>query len=259
MERLQTTTLTAQDIRKPGLVATYTATAPRELLIQLYLSGLAGGDSYRVCTTKQISGAGTAYQSATSAISLPEEVTTAYLSTYPVPVDAGDVVRVYVVGLSADVAVTIIAEVYGSEVISLITDDISEIKAKTDMLGVGSVTVSSPVATGGDVELYEGDDYAAADGRSLEWTNTAGNWPDLTAAAITLAVRTPNGQTFNMAGAVITPTGTQKVRVELTAAQTDDLLAWPTPSDLRVVATLASGRRATLVRGNLEVVQDILA
>jgi hypothetical protein len=41
MERLQITTLSAQDISSALLIATYTADADRELLVHVGLSGLA--------------------------------------------------------------------------------------------------------------------------------------------------------------------------------------------------------------------------
>jgi len=132
------------------------------------------------------------------------------------------------------------------------------IKVKTDTIGAGSVTVTSPVSTAGDVELYQGDDYHSSDSRALDFTNTAGTWPNLTAAAVTFAVRAPDGTLFTKTGSVVTPMGVQVVRVELTAAESALLLEWPTASDLRIRVTLASGRKATIVRGDLETVGDII-
>ncbi|NLS77340.1 MAG: hypothetical protein GXY76_08795 [Chloroflexi bacterium] len=112
MERLQITTLTAQDISAALLVATYTATAAKELLINLHLSGLAGGGAYRACLTRQIAGAGAAYQSPTTVISVSGGVTTALLSTTPLAVNSGDVVRVYAQGLAGDTSVGVVVEVF---------------------------------------------------------------------------------------------------------------------------------------------------
>lgn len=46
------------------------------------------------------------------------------------------------------------------------------IKAKTDLIGTGSATISSPVASSGQIfgPLIIGDDYLAANDRALQWT-----------------------------------------------------------------------------------------
>lgn len=133
------------------------------------------------------------------------------------------------------------------------------IKAKTDLLAAAGVTVSSPASATGDVTVYQGDDYHNTDGRAIEWSNAAGTWPDLTSATVVFGVRAPNGSSFTATGSVVTPTGAgQKVRVELTATQTALLVDWPTPSELRVRATLASGRKVTLVDAELEAIVDII-
>jgi len=120
--------------------------------------------------------------------------------------------------------------------------------------------IALDAASDGDVELYQGDDYANADGRALAWTNAAGSWPDLTGATVKLVVRAPNGDLIQVTGSVVTPTGAgQTVRVELTAAQTALLEEWPNASALRVVAWLSpSGRRTTLVDADLAVIEDLL-
>jgi hypothetical protein len=114
-----------------------------------------------------------------------------------------------------------------------------------------AVTVTGPVAEGGEVEIVKGDDYAAADGRALEWTSTT--WPNLTGATITFRVlqQIRDDVLLTKAGSVVTPTGTAKVRVELTAAETGALSAGG--HRFEVVATLSSGRVATLVRDTFTV------
>jgi hypothetical protein len=95
-----------------------------------------------------------------------------------------------------------------------------------------------PVANGGNVTTYQGDTYNNTIGRPIDWTAT--DWPDLTGATIRVYV---GGLTFT--GAVITPTGNQRVRLDLTATQTASI-----PTNVRrfqVVATLAGGGNATLV------------
>jgi hypothetical protein len=112
MERLQITTLTAQDISSPLLAATFTAAADREILVQTYLSGLVGNGTYRSCITKQLGGAGTVYQSPTSGLAVSSGVTTAALLGIPIPVKNGDVVKVYVQGLTGDTSVGVQVEVF---------------------------------------------------------------------------------------------------------------------------------------------------
>lgn len=111
-----------------------------------------------------------------------------------------------------------------------------------------SVTVTSPVASNGDVTVYQGDDQQAVDSRSLDWS--ASNWPDLTGASIVLVGDfVANAvHTISATGSVTTPTGSGKaVRVELTSTQTDALKpgAWT----IQVIATLANGHVVTLVGG----------
>jgi hypothetical protein len=51
---------------------------------------------------------------------------------------------------------------------------VDAIKAKTDTIGFGTVTVTSPVALDQNVTLVKGDDYNAADGRALDFINATG-------------------------------------------------------------------------------------
>lgn len=45
------------------------------------------------------------------------------------------------------------------------------IKAKTDLIGTGSATVSAPVAESGTIsDLIIGDDYSSSNGQALSWT-----------------------------------------------------------------------------------------
>ncbi|MCL5942761.1 MAG: hypothetical protein M1325_04465 [Actinobacteria bacterium] len=128
-------------------------------------------------------------------------------------------------------------------------------KSDIDALGASEITTSSPVSAAGDIELVQGDDYAVADLRSLEWSSTG--WPDLTGAAIAFRGRRRNGTlTAEIAGSVVTPTGTALVRVELTAAQTAAMDAGAYTYELE--ATLATGRTITLARGTLTVLPQIV-
>lgn len=159
MERLQITTLTNQDISGALLVATYTADADRELLVQLYLSGLAGAGTYRACLTKQLNGAGAVYQSPTSAVTLSAGVTTAFLPTLPLPVKAGDVVKVYTQGLAGDTSVGIITEVFDTQVgLAHAGADDDTLKTLSDQLDL----ISSAAGEGSEIVTLECLDASSA-------------------------------------------------------------------------------------------------
>jgi hypothetical protein len=121
----------------------------------------------------------------------------------------------------------------------------------------GGVVMSSPVATTGLLTLVRGDDYYSADGAALEWTST--EWPDLTGATIRFSLQrrsTGTNAIDRFEGSVVTPTGTAKVRVELTAAQTDDLAPGKNLYIYDVEATLDGGNIRTLVHGQCDVIRD---
>lgn len=134
-----------------------------------------------------------------------------------------------------------------------------DVATSTRVAAGGTITYTGPVAQTGNIVITRGDDYSATDGRALEWTTTdAATWPDLTnALPVTLTTSPVAGGALTKAAAIITATGaTKKVRVELTA--TDTTLAVGTHKyDLQ--ATLASGRKVTLARGDFTVRQDITA
>jgi hypothetical protein len=120
-------------------------------------------------------------------------------------------------------------------------------------IGTGTINVVSPLSASGDLTLIAGDDYLDADSRALSFTNSAGTWPNLTGATITLvAIR--NGSTLiEVTGSVVTPTGSQSVKVEPTAAD----LAPPSNASASweyiygVYATLSNGHKVTLQTGKL--------
>lgn len=112
MERLAITTLATQDISDILNAATYTAAADKELLVCLYLSGVAGNGNYRACTTKQLGGAGTVFQGPTAVVPVATGVTTCMIETTPVAVKSGDVLNVWVQGLASDTSVGVVTEVF---------------------------------------------------------------------------------------------------------------------------------------------------
>ena len=268
MDRLQITTLAAQDISAALLVATYTATAVKELLINLHLSGLAGSGAYRACLTRQIAGAGAVYQSPTSVATVSAGVTTVLLNTTPLAVNATDVVKVYAQGLAGDVAVGVVTEVF--DVTAATAADVWDV-AVPGGYPVGDagyilghldgldVTCVSPVLDDETIELYEGDSYYEADGRSLKWTDSGATWPNITGATVALLIRAPNGDQLSAAGVVSIGGGGagQQVYVELSAAQTTAMVDWPKPSHFRLRVTLVGGHVVTLAAGTMTVIYDI--
>lgn len=112
-------------------------------------------------------------------------------------------------------------------------------------IGSAEVGVTAPVAATGRVTIYQGKDYADADGTALEWSSSS--TLDLTGAAVTLDV---NGEQF--AAAVSGTAGAWTITVDLTAVETAALPVGVYPYE--VVAELTSGRTPPpLVTGTLEV------
>lgn len=126
--------------------------------------------------------------------------------------------------------------------------------AKLDRIGSGSATVSSPVATTGTVTIYQGDDYATADGRELSWSIDGA--PDLTGATVTLTIDSRNIDAITITCSV-TNAGdpTQLVVAELSDTDTAALLTEITKYDLS--AELANGSMVTLARGTIVVMKDM--
>src|SRR5262245_57526821 len=112
----------------------------------------------------------------------------------------------------------------------------------------GPLTLTSPLAPSGAVHLFRGDDYFAADGRALTWTDPGTAWPDLTGAAVRFRVH-PAAQDTLALDVAATVQSADVVRVELTAAQTGGLAA--AVYRYALVATLAGGHVVTLARAQL--------
>lgn len=109
---------------------------------------------------------------------------------------------------------------------------LAAIKAKTDLI-TDDVTYSGPVASSGNVTLYQGKDYADADGTALTWSSTS--TLTLSTAAVTFDV---NGEQF--AADVTGSSGAWTIKVDLTAAETAALPPGSIPFE--VVAVLSGGR-----------------
>jgi hypothetical protein len=120
-------------------------------------------------------------------------------------------------------------------------------------IGSAQVTTVSPVSVDGTkLTLVRGDDYFAADARSLDFTDVSAAWPDLTGASVAVTI---SGIVTSQAGTVVTPSGaSKKVRFELAGSTTS--AKTPGSYSFDVQATLTSGRKVTLVRGTVSLVID---
>ena len=131
--------------------------------------------------------------------------------------------------------------------------EIAAIKAKTDTIGTQTLTISSPVAATGDVTVIRGDSYVASDSTQIDWARTG--WINLTGVTLVqVSVKyysSATPVTFT-ASAPVTGTGSQTVRLELTATQTATLENGA--YDIQV--TLA-GKIHTLLIGKWIVTQDV--
>lgn len=126
---------------------------------------------------------------------------------------------------------------------------IAAIKTRTDTIGSGTVTVVSPVGvTTSVLSLVFGDDYYAADGRSLDFTVDGG--PDLSGASVAFKVR---GATLVTVAASVL--GASSIRVELSAANVVAMGVGAASYDIQ--ATLVSSHVVTLVAGTVIVSPDV--
>ncbi len=135
------------------------------------------------------------------------------------------------------------------------TVDIAALAAAIVAALSGSLTVTTPVSVDGtSIELVQGDDYFAADGRALEWTRS--DWPDLTGATITLNVQTASGIVTIAGTAPVVGAGVeQTVRAEMTAAETASLdIGF---NDFDVKAVLASTHVVRLALGKCHVLDNV--
>jgi hypothetical protein len=124
------------------------------------------------------------------------------------------------------------------------------------VMGVPGLTVTSTVGLDGTtLTLVRGDDYKAADGRALQWTNAAGSWPNLTGATIQFTLQPHPLAAVTKTGVVDVATGAgQKVHVDLLAADTLTARPGEYPYDLQ--ATLSNADKVTLAQGRANLLID---
>ncbi len=148
MQLLDTISIIDKNISSPSLLATFVATGNGEVFLQVYLTGLAGGGSYKLCITKQIGGAGVVYQSPTTVIAVGSGTATLFFPAIVMPVSESDVVNVYAEGLEADLEVNGAVEVFdGNSRLS------AELMGRMACILIGDVTGARTAA---EVFAYNG-------------------------------------------------------------------------------------------------------
>ena len=125
---------------------------------------------------------------------------------------------------------------------------------------VGNAIMSPKVAV---ISIVQADDYSAADGRAFDFADATLPSLDLTGATIVMRLEERDADGVFVAfstlgtGSVITASGaTRVVRVVMSSAQTAVLLVSSSRYIYSVEATLASGRKVSLWRGGVVVLEN---
>ena len=140
-----------------------------------------------------------------------------------------------------------------TDTLELLNDDLDTLLSRT---ASGDVTVSSPFnATSNNITVNAGDTYNAASGQRITIDSTA--WPNLSGATVTDAVKMRSRDrrhtiTVDVA-LVATGGGTQTIAIDLTAAQTADMVVGAKVYDYDVNPALATSEVVTLVKGKVTV------
>lgn len=193
MKKLSTLELTGVDISNSVMLGSYTSLANGEIFVCIYLSGLIGAGTYKACLGRKIGGVGNVYQSPTSGMSLSAGESNLYIATTSIPVYAGDVINIYVVGLSEDLSVNGFIEIFDACADDKI-DLISDIKSKTDNLP------ALPAATGDAMTLTSGERTAIANEVEVQIIDDADAERVLTAITDKIASVNPSLDDLTLAG-----------------------------------------------------------
>ena len=125
---------------------------------------------------------------------------------------------------------------------------IDDIKAKTDLISSGAITVSSPVsASGTEVEVIQGDDYLFAESRQLPFNSAS--W-SLTGNTVNFYVVRRDATVLTVAAVIVDATN---LYVPLTAAQTAALAA--DAHQFSLVQTNVATHKETLLRAGVLTVR----
>ncbi len=234
MQRVQLTTLAGQNIAAaPLLVDTFTATADAELLVQLYLSGIAGAGNYRMTQTKRLGGVGSIYQGATIPLGVAPTITTGWFAGLPIPVRTGDVLRSYVQGLAADVAVGVVVETF--DVTAAAVSDLCSVWSCPSRTLTQSAAQTSACISGSDISILRGDTWQQTFSRlgnltgwDKIWFTVKDEFADLDPAAqVKVEVSAPPAATDGLvaiAGAAVAPPGNLNASITMVNVLTGEIL-----------------------------------
>jgi len=150
--------------------------------------------------------------------------------------------------LAAAIVAAIVAEGIEADV-----DETAIALAVTTALGSLSVTVASPVGSGGTITIHAGDDYLDAEGRSIAFTIADATHTYLLDDG-TAVVKLKSAQATWTATSITSTAGGYIVKFEPDA---EDTAALTYKQSYEVEATLTSGSVVTLCTGNLVVARDI--
>ena len=134
---------------------------------------------------------------------------------------------------------------------------VSAIKTKTDALISGAVTVTSPINAELDIEIVQRDAYSRTDTPALDWSSSDGDWfaGNISGAIVTFtAWGNDKTQILSKACSIVSATGTQLVRLELTGANTV-LFTHPGKQYVYDVVIAKSGEERTIVSGGITIIQ----
>lgn len=123
------------------------------------------------------------------------------------------------------------------------------IKGKTDMIGTGNTTVDAPVMSAQKINVTQGDDYKAVDGRSFDFSYSG--IPNLTGGSCKMNFgypKSPYTQIVSITGTILNPT---TVRFEPSSAQTALLPVGTVGFEVEI--TLPSGSIITPITLNVGV------
>lgn len=142
------------------------------------------------------------------------------------------------------------------------------VKAKTDLIQAGRITVGPSVDPAGQLTIQAGDDYLDSIGRALTWAITDYSGPSLTGGTASLslidldAYNTQTGAVdLELAGTVSVSGTTVTVKVDATATQTASLAVSPPAKPWKyryqLVGITSGSKRVTLQTGAATVRRQI--
>jgi hypothetical protein len=129
------------------------------------------------------------------------------------------------------------------------------------LIAAGRGIIQVPVASNGDIKIYQGDDYRTPEiHRICRWIDAHNSWSDLPGAMVTLTLRrraTGSRTTvpdITVPGVIEVATGPNKaVVVELPASITSTLAVGDRAYSYKLRAVLFNGHQETLAEGDADV------